>query len=120
MQHSHANEMSRMMFRVSSGQMLGRTNAPQATAPTALSHQSLFLAHPLITTTHKFKEEKKKRKMKKRRPKESGSGSESYSSSSESDGEGNRRSKRKKNRCWKGYKPAKGKKPYSEGSCVKA
>lgn len=25
----------------------------------------------------------------------------------------------KNDRCWKGYKPAKGKKPYSDGSCVK-
>lgn len=23
------------------------------------------------------------------------------------------------NRCWKGYKPVKGKKPYSKGSCKK-
>lgn len=23
------------------------------------------------------------------------------------------------NRCWKGYKPVKGKKPYSKGSCIK-
>ena len=57
---------------------------------------------------------------KKRRPKTSGSGSESYSSSSESDGGGNRRSKKKKGRCWKGYKPTPGKKPYSDGSCQKA
>ena len=27
--------------------------------------------------------------------------------------------KKKKNRCWEGYKPVPGKKPYSEGSCVK-
>ena len=27
--------------------------------------------------------------------------------------------KRKKNRCWKGYKPVKGKRPYSSGSCTK-
>ena len=25
----------------------------------------------------------------------------------------------KNDRCWKGYKPAKGKKPYSDGSCIK-
>lgn len=60
------------------------------------------------------------KKKKKRRKKENSSGSESYSSSSESDGEGNRRSKKNKNRCWKGYKPAKGKAAYAEDSCVKA
>ena len=27
--------------------------------------------------------------------------------------------KSKKNRCWTGYKPVKGKKPYSDGSCEK-
>lgn len=26
---------------------------------------------------------------------------------------------KKKNRCWTGYKPVPGKKPYSDGSCVK-
>ena len=26
---------------------------------------------------------------------------------------------RRKNRCWKGYRPTKGKKPYSKGSCTK-
>jgi len=56
---------------------------------------------------------------KKRRPKSKGSGSESYSSSSESDGGGGRKSK-KSGRCWKGYKPTPGKKPYSDGSCQKA
>lgn len=25
-----------------------------------------------------------------------------------------------KNRCWKGYEPVKGKKPYSSGSCKKS
>lgn len=55
----------------------------------------------------------------KRRPKAKGSGSESYSSSSESDGGGGRKSK-KSGRCWKGYKPTPGKKPYSDGSCQKA
>jgi hypothetical protein len=24
------------------------------------------------------------------------------------------------NRCWEGYKPVKGKKPYSKGSCAKS
>ena len=28
--------------------------------------------------------------------------------------------KKKKGRCWSGYKPVKGKKPYSPGSCTKA
>jgi len=56
----------------------------------------------------------------KRRPKVDGDGSESYSSSSESDGDGNRRSKKSKNRCWKGYEPTPGKAPYSDGSCQKA
>ena len=55
---------------------------------------------------------------KKRRPKAKGSGSESYSSSSESDGGGGRKSK-KSGRCWKGYEPTPGKKPYSDGSCQK-
>ena len=55
---------------------------------------------------------------KKRRPKASGSGSESYSSASESDGKGGRKSK-KSGRCWKGYEPTPGKKPYSDGSCQK-
>ena len=27
--------------------------------------------------------------------------------------------KRKKNRCWKGYTPVRGKRPYSKGSCKK-
>jgi len=27
--------------------------------------------------------------------------------------------KKKSNRCWDGYKPTPGKKPYSEGSCTK-
>ena len=26
---------------------------------------------------------------------------------------------KRKNRCWKGYRPTKGKKPYSKGSCKK-
>ena len=46
------------------------------------------------------------------------------SSSSSSDGEGGRKSKRtgekKKGRCWTGYEPVPGKKPYSDGSCQKA
>lgn len=28
--------------------------------------------------------------------------------------------KDKKDRCWKGYEPVKGKKPYASGSCKKA
>lgn len=28
-----------------------------------------------------------------------------------------KRKKRKRNRCWKGYRPVKGKKPFSPGSC---
>lgn len=51
---------------------------------------------------------------KKRRKKASGSGSETDSSSSE-DEKGD-----KSGRCWKGYKPVPGKKPYSDGSCAKA
>lgn len=69
----------------------------------------------ITKSNHTFATEKKKR-----RPNAGGNGSESYSSSSESDGGGNRRSKKKKSRCWKGYKPTPGKKPYSEGSCKKA
>ena len=30
-----------------------------------------------------------------------------------------RKTKKKKGRCWSGYKPVKGKKPYSPGSCRK-
>jgi hypothetical protein len=30
-----------------------------------------------------------------------------------------RKSKAKKGRCWPGYKPVKGKRPYSSGSCKK-
>jgi len=30
-----------------------------------------------------------------------------------------RKSKTKKGRCWPGYKPVKGKRPYSPGSCKK-
>lgn len=50
---------------------------------------------------------------KKRRKKASGSGSETASSSS--DDEKNDES----GRCWKGYRPVAGKKPYSDGSCAK-
>ena len=61
-----------------------------------------------------FAEEKKKEKKKK---KKKGSGSDTDSSSSESDGEGGRRPK--KNRCWSGYEPTPGVKPYAPGSCRK-
>lgn len=30
-----------------------------------------------------------------------------------------RRRRRRRNRCWKGYRPVRGKKPYSKGSCKK-
>ena len=30
-----------------------------------------------------------------------------------------RKTKKKKSRCWAGYSPVKGKKPYSSGSCRK-
>lgn len=52
-----------------------------------------------------------KEKPKKRRKKKSGSGSETDTAASGSDSNG---------RCWKGYKPVKGKKPYTPGSCEKA
>ena len=54
-------------------------------------------------------------KKKKRKKTESGGSATASSSGSASEG-----GTKKKGRCWKGYKPAKGKKPYSEGSCVKA
>lgn len=33
---------------------------------------------------------------------------------------GYRRSRRRKTRCWRGYRPVRGKKAYSKGSCKKA
>lgn len=33
---------------------------------------------------------------------------------------GSKKGRRRKNRCWKGYRPVKGKKAYSKGSCKKA
>lgn len=52
-----------------------------------------------------------KEKPKKRRKKKSGSGRETDTAASGSDSNG---------RCWKGYKPVKGKKAYTPGSCEKA
>ncbi len=34
-------------------------------------------------------------------------------------GESRGKSKKTSNRCWKGYEPVPGKKPYSKGSCRK-
>jgi hypothetical protein len=34
-------------------------------------------------------------------------------------GEAMKKNTKKKSRCWKGYKPVKGKKPYAKGSCKK-
>lgn len=57
-----------------------------------------------------------------RKKRESESESESSSSSSsepESDGEGESNKNKKKGRCWEGYEPTPGKKPYTDGSCQK-
>ena len=80
------------------------------------------ITRPVVYNASSYASENKtiKKRTKKRRPKASKSGSESYSSSSESDGDGGRRSKKKKGRSWKGYKPTPGDKPYAEGSCQKA
>lgn len=55
------------------------------------------------------KECRAKRNARKKRRKEAGGDSDSATSSSD-DGNG---------RCWKGYEPVPGKKPYSDGSCRK-
>ena len=58
-----------------------------------------------------IKDEKKKEDGKKVKP---------FFKKKDNDGDGEKElDEGKKNRCWKGYKPAKGKKPYSSGSCVK-
>lgn len=77
------------------------------------------VTRPVVYNASSYASQNKSIKKKKRRPKASGNSSESYSSSSESDGEGNRRSKKKKGRCWKGYEPTPGVKPYADGSCQK-
>ena len=63
--------------------------------------------------------EAKKEEPKKKKRKKTESGGSATASSSSSASEGGTK-KKKKGRCWTGYKPAKGKEPYSEGSCVKA
>lgn len=66
---------------------------------------------------------------KKQRSKEDGNGTEDddgtedsdgTGTSSEGDGDGGHHSKKKKNRCWDGYKPTPGVEAYAEGSCQKA
>jgi hypothetical protein len=64
------------------------------------------------------KKDRSRSPKKKRRMKASGSGSETDSGS---DNEVSAKKKDSGNgRCWKGYKPVPGKKPYSDGSCEKA
>lgn len=78
-------------------------------------HETYNFAMPKDSPAEAKKDAPKKKKKKT----ESGKSASDSSSSSASDG-GTKKKKEKKGRCWTGYKPAKGKEPYSEGSCVKA
>ena len=84
-------------------------------------HETYTFAYPSLDDSppspKKQKSDKEPEKKKKKKKTESGKSASDSSSGSASEG-GTK--KKKKGRCWTGYKPAKGKEPYSEGSCVKA
>ena len=72
-----------------------------------------------VREKHVFNEEMPRKKRKKGGSSSESDSSSSSSSESESDGEGEHKEKEKKGRCWKGYEPTPGKKPYTNDSCRK-